>query len=356
MTDPEKPRAPRKSGTKAKPGATTGPDKTAAKPAAKRKAPAAAKKGKPGANPAPARQAASSKPGTAARQSKRAIPESRWKTYIRLMRADRPIGTLLLLWPTLWALWLAAEGFPRWDVLLIFCLGVFLMRSAGCVINDVADRRIDGHVARTRERPLATGTVSTREALLLFAGLCLLAFILVLFTNRLMLLLSLGGVVLAVCYPFMKRHTHLPQVVLGAAFAWGIPMAFAAQLNALPQEAWLVYLAALVWTVVYDTFYAMVDRDDDLRIGVKSTAILFGDQDRLITAGLQMLTLYALVLVGERFELGTSYYLSLVTTGGLFAYQQYLIRYRERDACFKAFLNNNWVGLVIFVGIVASYF
>lgn len=275
-----------------------------------------------------------------------------WLVYVHLMRLHRPIGTLLLLWPTLWSLCLAAGGFPRWDLLLIFTLGVVLMRSAGCVINDFADRKIDGHVLRTKDRPLATGQVSSRAALFLFVGLCLLSFGLVLLTNKLTLQLSFGGLLLAACYPFMKRHTHLPQIVLGAAFAWSIPMAFAAQLNTLPKELWLVYLAVVLWTVVYDTFYAMVDRDDDRRIGVKSTAILFGDQDRVITASLQALTLYSLVLVGQRFELGLVYYLSLGVAGLLFAYQQYLIRFRERDACFKAFLNNHWVGMVICVGIL----
>ncbi len=277
---------------------------------------------------------------------------SRLPAYISLTRLNRPIGILLLLWPTLWALWLAAGGWPRWDLLIIFTLGVVAMRSAGCVINDFADRKIDGSVKRTRDRPLATGVVSSREAWGLFIGLCLFSLVLVLLTNKLTIMLSVGGVLLAFCYPFMKRHTHLPQVVLGAAFAWSVPMAFAAQANSLSQELWLVYLAVVLWTVVYDTFYAMVDRDDDLRIGVKSTAILFGEQDRFITGFLQALTLYTLVLVGQRFELGTIYYASLVAAAGLFIYQQYLIRYRERNACFKAFLNNHWVGLAIFIGIV----
>lgn len=275
----------------------------------------------------------------------------RLSVYAQLMRLHKPIGILLLLWPALWSLWLAAGGFPRWDLIVIFTLGVLLMRSAGCVINDYADRKIDGHVTRTRGRPLATGAVSSREALGLFAVLCLLAFGLVLLTNTLTVQLALGGVLLAVCYPFMKRHTHLPQVVLGAAFAWSIPMAFAAQRGTLNQELWLVYLAVVLWTVVYDTFYAMVDRDDDRRIGVKSTAILFGEQDRVITAFLQGLTLYALVLVGGRFDLGMIYYVSLAIAAGFFVYQQYLIRFRERNACFKAFRNNHWVGMVIFLGI-----
>lgn len=278
----------------------------------------------------------------------------RVRLYWQLMRMHKPIGALLLLWPTLWSLWLAADGVPRWDVLVIFVLGVFVMRSAGCVINDFADRKVDGHVKRTRERPLVSGQVSSGEAIALFIGLCLLAFGLVLLTNPLTIQLSVGGVLLAFCYPFMKRYTHLPQVVLGAAFAWAIPMAFAAQSGALGVEVWLLYTAVVLWTVVYDTFYAMVDRDDDLRIGVKSTAILFGEQDRLMTGVLQALTLYALVMVGSRFELGTFYYISLGAAAALFAYQQYLIRFRQREACFKAFMNNNWVGLAIFIGVVVD--
>lgn len=276
--------------------------------------------------------------------------------YWRLMRMDRPIGTLLLLWPTLWALWLAAEGVPSLKNLLIFTLGVIVMRAAGCVINDFADRKIDGSVARTKDRPLATGAISSREAIGLFIGLCLLAFVLVLMTNLLTIELSVGGLLLAFCYPFMKRHTHLPQVVLGAAFAWGVPMAYAAEAGSLHENIWLIYLAVVLWTVAYDTFYAMVDRDDDLKIGVKSTAILFGEQDRLMTAILQILSLYALILVGDRFALGLLYYLGLAVAGGLFVYQQWLIRFRAREACFKAFLNNNWVGVAIFVGVAADYY
>ncbi|WP_244904624.1 4-hydroxybenzoate octaprenyltransferase [Cellvibrio sp. PSBB023] len=272
------------------------------------------------------------------------------------MRMDRPIGTLLLLWPTLWALWLAAEGVPSLKNLLIFTLGVIVMRAAGCVINDFADRKIDGSVARTKDRPLATGAISSREAIGLFIGLCLLAFVLVLMTNLLTIELSVGGLLLAFCYPFMKRHTHLPQVVLGAAFAWGVPMAYAAEAGSLHENIWLIYLAVVLWTVAYDTFYAMVDRDDDLKIGVKSTAILFGEQDRLMTAILQILSLYALILVGDRFALGLLYYLGLAVAGGLFAYQQWLIRFRAREACFKAFLNNNWVGVAIFVGVATDYY
>jgi len=280
---------------------------------------------------------------------------NRARVYWRLARMDKPIGALLLLWPTLWALWLAAEGFPRWDLLVIFVLGVFVMRAAGCVINDFADRKVDGHVKRTQGRPLATGEVSSREAVAVFIALCLVAFGLVLLTDKFTIYLSVGGLLLAFCYPFMKRHTHLPQVVLGAAFAWGIPMAFAAQSGAVGPGAWLLYTTVVLWTVVYDTFYAMVDRDDDLRIGVKSTAILFGEQDRVITAMLQAFTIYALTLVGSRFELGGFYYAGVTLAAALFVYQQYLIRFRARNDCFKAFMNNNWVGAAVFAGIVLNY-
>lgn len=275
--------------------------------------------------------------------------------YWQLTRMNRPIGWLLLLWPTLWGLWLAAEGLPDLDVLVIFVLGVVSMRAAGCAINDYADRKVDGHVKRTRERPLASGKIQPKEALAVCVLLCLLSFVLVLFTNSLTIMLSLGALVLAGCYPFMKRYTHLPQVVLGAAFSWSIPMAFAAQTGEVRPESWLLYTAAVIWTVVYDTFYAMVDRDDDLRIGVKSTAVLFGEQDRVITGSLQALVIVTLMMVGQRFELGTVYYLGLLAAAGLFVYQQYLIRHRDRDQCFKAFLNNNWVGLAVFVGIVGDY-
>lgn len=275
--------------------------------------------------------------------------------YALLMRLDKPIGIYLVLWPTLWALWLAAEGLPSIKNLLIFVLGVVLMRSAGCVINDFADRKIDGHVSRTRNRPLVTGAVSSKEALGLFATLVSLSFVLVLFTNKLTILLSFGALFLAALYPFMKRHTHLPQVVLGAAFAWSVPMAFAAEKGELDPVIGLIYSAVLVWTVAYDTFYAMVDRDDDLKAGVKSTAILFGEQDRVMTAALQFITVFALSLMGQRFELGAIYKFSLLIVIGLFVYQQYLIADRDQARCFKAFLNNNYVGLVIFAGIALDY-
>lgn len=271
------------------------------------------------------------------------------------MRIERPIGTLLLLWPTLWALWFAAEGIPDFSNLVIFLLGVFLMRSAGCVINDFADRKIDGKVARTKGRPLATGEATKDEALALFGVLSGLAFFLVLFTNWLTVFLSFGGLILASAYPFMKRHTYFPQVVLGAAFSWAIVMAFAAETNSLPPKLWLIYIAVVIWTLVYDTFYAMVDRDDDIKIGVKSTAVFFGDADRTITAGLQGFVVFILLLVGQNFGMSWLYFSGIVVATGLFGYQQYLIRDRKKDQCFKAFLNNNWVGLAIFVGIALDY-
>lgn len=280
---------------------------------------------------------------------------TRLKAYAQLMRLDKPIGIYLLLWPALWSLWLATDGLiPEIKNLLIFIFGVVLMRSAGCVINDYADRNIDKHVKRTEERPLTSGKVSSREALILFSLLVLIAFLLVLMTNMLTIQLSVGGLLLAASYPFMKRYTYLPQVVLGAAFAWSIPMAFAAEANSIKAETWLIYLAVVLWTVVYDTFYAMVDRDDDIKIGVKSTAILFGEQDRVITGFLQVLTIYCLALIGQRFQLSLPYYISLGVASGLFIYQQWLIRFRDRDACFKAFLNNHWVGMAVFIGIVVD--
>lgn len=280
---------------------------------------------------------------------------SRRRAYLQLIRFDKPIGTLLLLWPTLCALWIAAEGVPDTKLLLIFTLGTFLMRSAGCVVNDLADRNIDGAVARTQARPLVTGSVSAQEALVLFFGLLLAALLLVMMTNRLTVLLSVFAVLLASSYPFMKRYTHWPQLVLGAAFSWSIPMAFAAQSEALPAQLWLLYVANVLWTVAYDTQYAMVDREDDLRIGVKSTAILFGQQDRRIIALLQVSALLALYLAGSAFSLGPYYLAGLIVAGGLFIYHQILIRHREPKLCFKAFLNNNWVGAAIFAGIATHY-
>lgn len=280
---------------------------------------------------------------------------SKTTALLQLIRFDRPIGTLLLLWPTLWALWLAAEGVPDAGLLAIFLVGTFLMRSAGCIVNDLADRHLDGGVARTRERPLVTGAVSPREAKILFAVLMLLALLLVLMTNALTIELSVIAVLLASTYPFMKRYTHLPQVVLGAAFSWGIPMAFAAQRGTLPAALWLLYLGNLSWTVAYDTAYAMVDREDDLKIGIKSSAILFGRHDRLVIGMLQLTCLLCLFLAGRAFGLGLYYNVSLVVAAGLFVYHQFLLRERKPADCFRVFLHNNWVGIVIFTGIVLNY-
>ncbi|WP_262264548.1 4-hydroxybenzoate octaprenyltransferase [Pantoea dispersa] len=279
---------------------------------------------------------------------------SKWQAYSRLMRIDKPIGTLLLLWPTLWALWLSGMAIPPLSVLLVFVLGVFVMRAAGCVINDYADRNVDGHVKRTAARPLASGAVTEKEAKLLFAGLGLLAFLLVLTMNRMTILLSFGGLALAWVYPFMKRYTHLPQVVLGAAFGWAIPMGWAAVSESLPFVCWLVFLANICWTVAYDTQYAMVDRDDDLKIGVKSTAILFGRCDKLIIGLLQLAALGLMALVGILLHLNGAFYWSLLLAGGLFVHQQKLIAGRERELCFQAFLNNNYVGLVLFIGVLLN--
>ncbi|WP_067704525.1 4-hydroxybenzoate octaprenyltransferase [Erwinia sp. ErVv1] len=284
----------------------------------------------------------------------RTFPAGKLQAYSRLMRIDKPIGSLLLLWPTLWALWLAGMSLPPLKVLLVFVLGVFFMRAAGCVVNDFADRKIDGHVKRTEGRPLPSGAVTSREAKLLFAGLVLVSFCLVLTMNTMTIWLSLGGLALAWVYPFMKRYTHLPQVVLGAAFGWAIPMGWAAVSETVPPACWLVFLANVCWTVAYDTQYAMVDRDDDLKIGVKSTAILFGRFDRLIIGLLQLATLVLMVITGWMLQLGSLFYLSVLLAGALFIYQQKLIVDRERKACFQAFLNNNYVGLLLFAGIVLS--
>ena len=283
------------------------------------------------------------------------LAQPKFQALLQLIRFDKPIGTLLLLWPTLWALWIAADGMPDWDLLIIFTLGTFLMRSAGCVINDLADRHWDGDVGRTSQRPLVTGAVSATEARLLFIGLLAAAFVLVLFTNPLTVKLSFIAVALASTYPFMKRYTNLPQVVLGAAFSWSIPMAFAAQTGELPANLWLLYLANLLWTMAYDTKYAMVDREDDLTVGIKSTAILFGQHDRLIIGLLQTTFLILMMIAGDRVSLHMPYYAALVGAAALCVYHQYLIRERERDACFKAFLHNNWVGAVIFAGLVLNF-
>jgi 4-hydroxybenzoate polyprenyltransferase len=277
------------------------------------------------------------------------------RQYALLVRLDKPIGTLLLLWPTLMALWIAAGGWPDTKVLVVFVLGVILMRAAGCAINDYADRNIDKQVKRTRNRPLTSGKVSETEALLVFAILSAGAFSLVLLMNTLTIWMSLAGIALAISYPFMKRYHYLPQVHLGAAFGWAVPMAFTAQANAITPLTWLLFLATVLWATAYDTMYAMVDRDDDIRIGVKSTAILFGPADRLIIGIIQLMLLLALIMIGVRAELSGFYYAG-VTAATVFAlWQQYLIRNRERDLCFRAFLNNNWLGLALFIGVFCDY-
>lgn len=290
------------------------------------------------------------------------LPDINWNpmrlrasAYARLMRLDKPIGIFLLLWPTLWALWLAGAGSPPVSTVVVFVVGVVLMRSAGCVINDYADRDIDPHVERTRKRPLAAGEIPPHEALLLFALLCLVAFALVLTQNLLTIKLSFIAALLAATYPFAKRFHHLPQVHLGAAFAMAIPMSFAAVQNTVPPLAWLVFITALLWTVAYDTMYAMADREDDRKIGVKSTAILFGDLDKPIIGLLQVTVLLGLYLIGQRAELGNNFHFALLIGTGFAAYQQWLIRERRPAPCFRAFLNNNGFGLVIFIGIVWSY-
>ena len=291
------------------------------------------------------------------RRGRRTAPDLRERIvqYALLMRVHRPIGSLLLLWPTLWALWIAGAGEPDPGIVLVFVAGVFVMRSAGCVINDYADRRIDPHVWRTKDRPIASGKVEPREALALFTVLCLVGFGLVLTLNGLAVLLSFAGAALAAGYPFMKRWTHLPQVHLGVAFGWGIPMAFAALTGGTPPLAWLLLTGVVAWAVAYDTMYAMADREDDLRIGVKSTAILFGDADRVFVGVAQIAVLAALVLAGRQAGLGAFYNVAVAMGAALFLYQQRLIRDREPAACFKAFLNNNWVGALVFGGIVLDY-
>lgn len=279
----------------------------------------------------------------------------RLKQYAYLMRLHKPIGIFLLLWPTLWALWLASSGRPSWALIAIFVAGVVLMRSAGCIINDYADRHLDGRVARTCERPLAAGKLSEQEALMLFVLLCLLAFILVLQLNGLTIFCALFGAGITTLYPFMKRFTSLPQLGLSIAFTWGVPMAFAAQTGAIKPAAWFLFFTAALWPLIYDTFYAMTDREDDLKVGIKSTAILFGNADRSVTATLQLLFLLALAAQGLVFHLSWPYYSALIGVALLFVYQQHLIANRQPQRCFKAFLNNNWVGAVIFVGIVLSY-
>lgn len=281
---------------------------------------------------------------------------ARLKEYALLMRLHRPIGIFLLLWPALWGLWFAAEGRPDPKVLVIFVLGVVLMRSAGCVINDYADRDFDPHVARTRDRPLAAGRVTPREALALFALLCLAAFGLVLLLDWLTVALAVVAAWLATSYPFLKRYTHLPQFYLGAAFGWSIPMGFAAQTGGVPAIAWVLFAANVCWAVAYDTAYAMVDRDDDRRIGVKSTAILFGRYDRLLIGVFHAAALVLLAAAGALAERGALYYGGLAAAAALALYQQLLIRTRSRDGCFRAFLNNNWFGAAVFAGLALDYF
>ena len=275
--------------------------------------------------------------------------------FIQLTRMDKPIGIYLLLWPTLWALWVAAKGVPSLSNLLIFVLGVILTRAGGCVINDFADRKVDGHVKRTEQRPLVSGKISSKEALVFFALLMGVSFLLVLCTNTPTILLSFGGLALAATYPFMKRYTYYPQVVLGAAFSWGMPMAFTAETGSVPAAAWLLYIANLLWTVGYDTYYAMTDREDDLKVGVKSTAILFGDADRVIILTLQYLALGCLLLAGSHFELGGWFHLGLLAAAACFVWEFWYTRNRDPQRCFKAFLHNHWAGLAIFIGIVLNY-
>jgi 4-hydroxybenzoate polyprenyltransferase len=276
--------------------------------------------------------------------------------FWQLLRMDRPIGIYLLLWPTLWCLWIAAQGFPDLKLFVIFVLGTVCMRAAGCCINDFADRNFDGRVKRTQNRPLATGRVAPHEALIACAVLCVFAFALVLLTNRLTVYMAFGGLAIALVYPFMKRHTHLAQLVLGAAFSWGGLMAFTAQTGTLPVHAWLLYVANFLWTVVYDTEYAMVDRDDDIRIGVKSTAILFAEGDRFVIGMLQFMFLVTLSLSAQHFQLGGWFQTGLVIAALLFVYQQVLIFKRRREDCLRAFQHNHWVGLVIFCATVIDLF
>jgi len=280
---------------------------------------------------------------------------SQLRNYGKLMRVDKPIGTWLLLWPTLWALWLAGEGSPDQGLFVIFVVGVFVMRSAGCVLNDFVDRKIDPYVERTRTRPLATGAVAPFEALTLFAALGLIAIGLATMLNPQAQLLAVIGAVLTIAYPFIKRYVSIPQFVLGAAFGWAAPMAFAAQTGGTPELAWLVFGTAVIWAVIYDTFYAMVDREDDIKIGVKSTAVLFGEVDLFVIAGLQLLMLLALILTGYRAELGFWYYFSVAIAAAMMAWHLWLARDRQPAGCFQAFLSNHLIGMVVFIGIALHY-
>lgn len=292
-----------------------------------------------------ARTRATASPGTLAQL----------KNYAQLMRLDKPIGIWLLLWPTMWALWLAGQGRPDGDLFAVFFLGVIVMRSAGCVLNDLADRKIDPYVERTRTRPLATGAVAPSEALTLFVALSLIAVGFAAMLNRPAQVLAIVAAGLTILYPFVKRFISIPQLVLGAAFGWAAPMAFAAQTGQTDQLAWLVFVTALIWAVIYDTFYAMADREDDRRIGVKSTAILFGDADLFVIGGLQVLMLVGLVLIGQMAQLGGWYYGSVVLAAVLMVYHQWLAHERKPEGCFKAFLHNHYIGMVVFAGIVLDY-
>ena len=283
------------------------------------------------------------------------ILAERLSLYLQLTRLNRPIGILLLLWPTLWAVWIAAAGHPAWNIVLIFVLGTVLMRSAGCAINDYADRDFDKHVQRTRERPVTSGRIAPREAIWLAASLALIAFVLILPLNNLTLLLSFPAVFLAASYPFTKRFLAIPQAYLGIAFGFGIPMAFAATLGSVPPVAWLLLVANMFWAIAYDTEYAMVDRDDDMHLGIHSSALWFGKYDVAAVMSCYAITLILLVVVGQMAGLGWLYYLGLLIAGGIALYHYNLIKQRQREACFKAFLHNNWFGAAVFLGIVADY-
>lgn len=279
----------------------------------------------------------------------------KFKQYLLLIRLNRPIGIFLLLWPTLWGLWIASEGFPNTKILVVFLFGVFLIRSAGCILNDIIDKDFDKFVARTQNRPLASDKLSSIEAFIVAISLIFIAFLLVLTTNTLTVQLSFVAIILAGTYPFLKRYTYLPQFFLGLTFGWSIPMAFAATTNSIPKIAWLLLIANILWAVVYDTIYAMIDREDDLKIGIKSTAILFDDADIFIIGLIQSLVLIALIVIGQQASLNTIYYFSLIIGGCLFLYQLYLIRNRDPKKCMQAFLNNNWFGLVVFIGLFINY-
>ncbi|MGP1954988.1 MAG: 4-hydroxybenzoate octaprenyltransferase [Arsenophonus sp. NC-QC1-MAG3] len=278
------------------------------------------------------------------------------RAYFDLMRINKPIGVLLLLWPTYWALWLASRGLPDLFILLVFTFGVFLMRAAGCVINDFADQKFDSYVARTRKRPLLNGDVTEKEAKILFFSLIIIAFILVLILNKMVVWLSVIGLLLAYIYPFIKRFSHFPQIILGFAFGWSIPMVYVAVTESLPLECWLLFLVNIIWSVIYDTQYAMVDRNDDIKIAVKSTAIIFSHYDKLIIGILQLAMVLVLFYIGKQLDLGIFYFASLILVLCLFTYQQKLIANRQPVLCFKAFMNNNYVGLILFIGILLNYY